>query len=53
MMEIEKDEGYNEGKKESQIEIAKKMLKDKMSIDIISKYTSLSKEEIENIINNK
>ena len=35
-----------EGETKKQKEIAKKMLKDNMDIDLIVKYTSLSKEEI-------
>jgi predicted transposase/invertase (TIGR01784 family) len=58
MMEIEKDEGYNEGfdkgfdsgKKEQNIEIVKESLLNGLDIDIISKITKLSKEEINKII---
>ena len=35
-----------EGETKKQKEIAKKILKDNMDIDLIVKYTSLSKEEI-------
>ena len=38
-----------EGIKETEILIAKKMLKDKISIEIISKYTGLSLKEIEEL----
>ena len=38
-----------EGIEERNIEIAKTMLKDDLSLDIISKYTGLTKEEIENL----
>ena len=37
------------GKKEKSIEIAKKMLKEKVPIEMIEKFTELSKEEIEKI----
>ena len=42
-------EGHAEGRAEQQLEIAKKMLQDKMHLDIISKYTGLSQEEILNL----
>ena len=38
--------GKDEGKKEEKIEIAKEMLKSKVSIDEIIKYTKLTKQEI-------
>ena len=48
-----KDEGWRdgklEGKRENQIEIAKAMLVDKVSTDMISKYTGLYVEEIEEL----
>ena len=37
------------GKIKEKIEIAKEMLKEKMSIDKIMKFTGLTKEEIEKI----
>ena len=37
------------GKKEEKIEIAKKMLKEKVPVEMIEKFTELSKEEIEKI----
>ena len=40
---------YEDGKKEGKIEIAKKMLKEKVPIEMIEKFTELSKEEIEKI----
>jgi predicted transposase/invertase (TIGR01784 family) len=43
-----KDFGLEEGQKQKQLEIAKNMLKDKVSIELICKYTGLTKEEIEN-----
>jgi len=41
--------GYDEGKKEQQLEIAKEMLNDKVPEETIAKYTSLSLEEIEEL----
>ena len=43
------EDGKNEGKKEGKIEIAKKMLKEKVPVEIIEKFTELSKEEIEKL----
>ena len=43
------EEGLKEGSYKRNIEIAKTMLKDNMDIEIISKYTNLSKEELEKI----
>ena len=40
------EEGENSGIEKTKIETARKMLKDNMDIDLIVKYTSLSKEEI-------
>ena len=40
---------FEDGKKEGKIEIAKKMLKEKVPIEMIEKFTELSKEEIEKI----
>lgn len=37
------------GRKKGQIEIAKKMLKENMEIEVVERITGLSKEEIENI----
>ena len=42
-------QGISQGKKEKQLEMARNMLKDGLDIETISKYTGLSKEEIENI----
>ena len=39
--------GIDKGEKNTKIEIAKKMLKDGLDIEIIIKYTGLTKEEIE------
>lgn len=44
--------GIEEGKKEEKIEIVKKMLKEKMSVELIAKITHLSKEEIDKIKKN-
>jgi len=41
--------GIEQGSKQKEIEIAKNMLKDNISIDIIAKYTNLTEEEIENL----
>ena len=43
------EDGKNEGKKEGKIEIAKKMLKEKVPVEMIEKFTELSKEEIEKL----
>ena len=48
-LEKEKKNGKIEGKKENSIEIAKKMLKEKVPVEMIEKFTELSKEEIEKI----
>ena len=42
--------GMQKGAKQKQIEIAKKMLEDKMDIETIIKITGLTKEEIEKLI---
>ena len=42
--------GIEEGKNEAKIDIAKSMLKDNMPIDVIIKYSGLSKKEIEKIV---
>ena len=39
------------GMQKSKIEIAKKMLENKMDIDIIIKLTGLAREEIEKLLN--
>ena len=41
------EKGKEEGLKEGKIEIAKNMLKDNVDINVISKYSGLSIEEIE------
>ena len=41
-----KAEGISEGKNERNIEIAKNMLKDNVLVELISKYTGLSIEEV-------
>ena len=45
----EEKNGEIKGAKEKSIEIAKEMLKERMSIDKIMKFTGLTKEEIEKI----
>jgi len=49
LMGYAKEEGLEQGSKEKEVEIAKNMLKDNVDINTIVKYTSLSKEEIENL----
>ena len=44
------EEGKMEGAKEEKIQIAKNMLKEKVSIEFIIKVTGLSKEEVEQLI---
>ena len=44
-----KKSGEQKGAKEKQIEIAKKMLEEKMSIETIAKITELTEEEIKKI----
>ena len=44
-----KTEGRKEGNKEAKKEMAKRMKEDNIDIDIIVKYTRLTKEEIEKI----
>jgi predicted transposase/invertase (TIGR01784 family) len=43
--------GKEEGKMEDKIEIALNMLKDKMPIEVVSKYTGLSIEQIIQLTN--
>ena len=44
-----KEEGFEEGEARKQKEIAKKMLEEKLDINLISKITGLSKEEINSL----
>ena len=44
-----KKEGKIQGKKEQSIEISRKMIKEGLEIEFISKVTGLSKEEIEKL----
>ena len=44
--------GYDKGLKDGKKEIVKKLLKNELSLEQITKITGLSKEEIENIIKN-
>ena len=46
-----KREGLAEGKNKQQEETALKMLSDGMDIDLIAKYSGLSKEQIERLVN--
>ena len=50
---IRKKEGKEEGRREQQIEMAKKMLEKNKPIEEIMEFTELTKEEIENIDNLK
>ena len=43
------ESGIETGKKETTIEMVKKMLKDKLPIETISKYSGLTKKEILNL----
>ncbi len=44
-----KKEGRQEGKKEERVEIAREMKKDGHPIEMISRYTNLTKEQIEKL----
>ncbi len=46
-----KNLGIQKGAKQKQIEIAKKMLENKIDIDTIIKLTGLAREEIEKLLN--
>lgn len=48
-MNYAKRQGLEEGKKKSQLEVAKKMKSKNMNIDTIIELTGLSKEEIEQL----
>lgn len=48
-LEEGREEGREEGKKQRNIEIAKEMKKNKISIDLIEKITGLTKEMIKKI----
>ena len=45
----ELEEAREKGKKESILETARNMLKDNLDIEMINKYTGLTKEEINNL----
>ena len=45
------EKGIEKGIEQEKIEIVKNMLKDEVDISVISKYTGLSKEEIERLKN--
>lgn len=49
ILNTEKSISYNEGIEDSKIEIAKSMLADGMEKEIISRYTGLSLEELDNL----
>ena len=48
---VVKNLGMQKGAKQKQIEIAKKMLENKMDIDTIIELTGLAREEIEKLLN--
>jgi DNA repair protein RadC len=47
LKKVQLDEEHKKGREVEKIEMAKKMLRDKLSIDIIRKYTGLTKKDIE------
>ena len=47
------ENGVSQGIKQRNMEIAKSMLQENMSLEIIQKITGLTKEEIENLANDK
>jgi predicted transposase/invertase (TIGR01784 family) len=49
ILETAKNEGKVEGIEEGKLEVAKKMLKEGLSFDLIAKVTGLSKEQLENL----
>ena len=49
MKRVAREEGHKSGLIDKQIEVAKLMKKDNVDISMISKYTGLSKEEIEKL----
>ena len=44
-----KEEGIKEGKEEANMETARKLLKENVSIDVIIKTTGITKEQIETL----
>jgi predicted transposase/invertase (TIGR01784 family) len=44
-----KTEGRAEGRAEGKIEVAKRMLNDNLSVELISKFTGLTQEELDNL----
>jgi predicted transposase/invertase (TIGR01784 family) len=44
-----KTEGRAEGRAEVKIEVAKRMLNDNLSVELISKFTGLTQEELDNL----
>ena len=49
LMNSIKDEGYEKGKSDEKLEIAKNLLSENIEVNIISKTTGLSIEEINNL----
>lgn len=49
-LKVHMNEAREEGKIEGKIEIAKNMLNDGMSVELISKYTGISIEKVEEIL---
>ena len=43
------DQGLKEGARRKSLDIARNMLKERLDIELISKMTNISKEEIENL----
>ena len=48
-LEEKRQEGIKEGKKENSYSIARSMKKDGVDVDLISKYTRLSVEEVKKL----
>ena len=44
-----KEQAIKEGEKQAKLDTAKNMLKDNIKVETISKYTGLSKEEVEEL----
>ncbi|MBM7572658.1 hypothetical protein [Aquibacillus albus] len=44
-----REEGKEEGKEESERSVARRMLKDGMSVELVAKYVTLSKEKIQKL----
>ena len=50
--EMDRNSEIGQARKEEKLEIAKSMLKDGMDLEIVMKYTELSKEEVLNLKEN-